>query len=164
MMTDDDGKPIIGTDGKPLKTKVPMVPAHLKNGNPQPLYFPTGHPQAGWFKWMEQILQERGYNTKGLYVECKGFKCEAGQIDCCCRHILFNEPDFLNAESLLETQCRECGFHVIFLLKFHCELNFIKMCWGYAKQIYRLNLLSSKEADLERNVTAALTTIPLTTM
>ncbi|KIK79762.1 hypothetical protein PAXRUDRAFT_53291, partial [Paxillus rubicundulus Ve08.2h10] len=81
---------------------------------------------------------------------------------CCCHRILFNEPDFLNVESLLETQCCECGFHMIFLPKFHCELNFIEMCWGYAKQIYQLNPPSSKEADLEQNVITALAAIPLT--
>jgi transposase len=36
-------------------------------------------------------------------------------------------------ESLLETYCKSCGVNVIFLPKFHCELNFIEQCWGYAK-------------------------------
>ncbi|KAG1867209.1 hypothetical protein DFJ58DRAFT_714447 [Suillus subalutaceus] len=108
--------PMMGSDGKPLKKKIPMAPAYLR------------HPQAGWFKGTEKILQERGYNTKGLLAECKGFKCKAGKKDCCCRQILFNELDFANVK------------------------------------VYRLNPPSSKEADLEQNVVAALASIPLLTM
>ncbi|KAG2097950.1 uncharacterized protein F5147DRAFT_583335 [Suillus discolor] len=115
-----------------------MAPGCLRNSTPHPLYFPEGHPQAGWFKGMEQILQEQGYDTKGLLAECKGFKCKAGQKDCC--------------------------FSVIFLPKFHCELYFIEMCWGFAKRVYWLNPSSSKEANLERNVVAALDSIPVSTM
>ncbi|KAH0832909.1 hypothetical protein J3R83DRAFT_11863, partial [Lanmaoa asiatica] len=132
VMANNKGNLIFGPNGKPQKTKITMAPARLQNGDPQPLYSPEGHPQAaGWFKGMEQILQEQGYDTKGLKAECKGFKCEPGQKDCCCHCILFTKPDFLNVESLLEIQCHERGFHVIFLPKFHCELNFIEMCWGY---------------------------------
>ncbi|OAX42499.1 hypothetical protein K503DRAFT_683243, partial [Rhizopogon vinicolor AM-OR11-026] len=35
-------------------------------------------------------------------------------------------------------------------------LNFIEQCWGYSKRVYREFPMSSKEADLERNVLAAL--------
>ncbi|KAG1891993.1 hypothetical protein F4604DRAFT_2865 [Suillus subluteus] len=47
---------------------------------------------------------------------------------------------------------------------FHCELNFIEQCWGYAKRIYRQYPTSSKEVDLERNVLSALESVPLDSM
>ncbi|KAI6101837.1 hypothetical protein F5141DRAFT_1190105 [Pisolithus sp. B1] len=61
--------PIMGPDNKPLKMKIPMAPSHFPDGTSQPLYFPVGHPQAGWFKGMSQILQEHGYDVKGLLTE-----------------------------------------------------------------------------------------------
>jgi len=53
---------------------------------------------------------------------------------------------------------------VIFLPKFHCELNFIEQCWGFAKRIYRLNPESSREDHLEKNALDALEAVPLTSM
>jgi hypothetical protein len=53
---------------------------------------------------------------------------------------------------------------VIFLPKFHYELNFIEQCWGYAKQLYRLNPESSQEDILWRNALEALQAIPLEMM
>jgi len=53
---------------------------------------------------------------------------------------------------------------VIFLPKFHCELNFIEQCWGYAKRIYRCYPPSSKESELEANVIKALDSVPLDSM
>ncbi|KAG2066940.1 hypothetical protein BDR04DRAFT_898106 [Suillus decipiens] len=50
----------------------------------------------------------------------------------------------------------------IFLSKFHCELNFIEQCWGYAKRVYRQYPASSK--DLERNILSALESVPLDSM
>ena len=43
-VTDTDGKTVYKADGKPQKMKIQMAPAHHENGDPQPLYFPTGHP------------------------------------------------------------------------------------------------------------------------
>ena len=84
---------------------------------------------------------------------------------CCCRRILYNQPDFAEGESLLETQCRRCGIHnVVFLPKFHCELNFIKQCWGRAKSIYRTYPPSSSKEDLENNTLRSLESIPLPMM
>jgi len=75
--------------------------------------------------------------------------------------VLYNQPDFLHVESLLETYCKSRGVEVIFLPKFHCEL---EQCWGYAKRIYRHYPPSSKEADLEQNVLSALEAVPLDSM
>jgi transposase len=65
------------------------------------------------------------------------------------------QPDFVNQKSILEEHCEARGYHVIFFPKFHCKLNFIEQCWGYAKRIYRMFPTSSKEEDLERNMNAA---------
>ena len=36
--------------------------------------------------------------------------------------IMWNLPDFTSVETILETACENWGFHILFLLKFHCEL------------------------------------------
>ncbi|KAF8958403.1 hypothetical protein BDZ97DRAFT_1906501 [Flammula alnicola] len=110
--------------GKPERETIKM--------QPQSLYFPDGHTYAGVFKGMATILEE-------LRAECKAETC-------CCRRILFNQPDFASVESVLETTCRALGF----------ELNFIEQCWGYAKCIY--------QDHLERNALAALAGVPLASM
>jgi hypothetical protein len=72
--------------------------------------------------------------------------------------------DFMEVESLLETNCKGHSFEVLFLLKFHCELNFIEQCWGFTKHIYHHYLASSKEADLENNILVALEYVPFKNM
>jgi hypothetical protein len=114
---------------------------------------------------MAVILKERGHKeAMNLRAECKGFKCAPPALDCCCRRLLFNEPHFANVDTILEATCEVRGFHIIFLPKFHCELNFIEQCWGYAKRLYRLNPESSREDHLERNALAALSAVPLKSM
>ena len=102
---------------------------------------------------------------KNKKAQCgKNFLCKPGATDCCCRRMLYNEPDFVAVESLLETACKARGFQILFLPKFHCELNFIEQCWGCAKRRYQLFPLSSKEEDLERNVIIALEEVSLISM
>ncbi|KAF8804896.1 hypothetical protein BYT27DRAFT_7225151 [Phlegmacium glaucopus] len=137
----------------------------LPDGTVQSLYFPDGHEWAGIFKGMVIILEEHGYkDIQKLRAECKSFNCAPPALDCCCHRILFNELDFVNINTILEATCNACGFQVIFLPKFHCELNFIEQCWGYAKWLYRLNPESSQEDHLKRNALAALDAIPLESM
>ena len=164
-LKDNNGAIVYNPDGKPQKIKVPMEPGRYANGEPQPLYFPDGHEKAGWFKGMVQILQERGFEvTSKLRAECEGFRCLPGETRCCCRRLLYTEPDFMQVESLLETTCRARGVQVLFLPKFHCELNFIKQVWGHAKRVYRKFPPSSKESDLEKNVIKALDSVSLLVM
>ncbi|KAG2120944.1 uncharacterized protein F5147DRAFT_562768 [Suillus discolor] len=113
---------------------------------------------------MATILTERGFDVKNLKAQCKNFECAAGVTDCCCRCILYSQPDFTNVKSFLETTCKARGFQVIFLPKFHCELNFIKQCWGFVKRLYRTYPMSMKDSDLEINVVKVLDSVPIASM
>jgi len=107
-------------------------------------------------------LEERGHEgALKIRAECPKFQCVKGAVRCCCRRMLYNEPDFVAVESLLETSCKTRSFRAIFFPKFHCKLNFIEQCWGYSKRIYRQFPVSSKEADLEQNVLESLNSIPM---
>lgn len=166
-----DGKVVHGPDGKPLKRREQMGCGTLPDGCLQSLYYPSTHPKyPSAFKGMAEILVERGYPAApSLRYECPKFACAAPATPltrrfCCCRRILYEEPDFVNVESLVEKLCREQGVEVIFLPKFHCELNPIERCWSHAKRVYRLNPASSSEDDLEQNVVAALGSVPLESM
>ena len=64
----------------------------------------------------------------------------------------------------MEEVCEAHGYEVIFLPKFHCELNFIEQCWGFAERIYCHYPPSPKEADLEANVLSALESVALGSM
>lgn len=142
-----------------------MGDACFANGTPQVLYFLEGHPHAGVFKGMACILEEcRLVKGSKLHAECKNFKCAPPAIDCCCRRVLYNQPDFTHVPTILKNTCNTHGFRLIYLPKFHCELNFIEQCWGYAKRLYRLNQPSSKEEVLEKYALAALDSISLAQM
>ena len=160
-----DGKIIYGPKGKPAKIKIKMGNAQFRDGTPQSLYFEDPHPRTGTFKGMAVILEERGYtNASNLRSECKDFKCTPDATQCCCRRLLFNEPDFVNIPSLLEEHCAKRGFKVLFLPKFHCELNPLEMVWGRSKYHYRLNPPSTKEEELEKNMINALETVTIDEM
>jgi len=157
-------------DSNSAVRKVPMQDGRFLDDTPQSFYFPNGHPQAGLFKGMRIIIQERIDHgsrlpdpTK-LLAQCQKFQCAPGQTDCCCRRILFNEPDFVGQKSKLEELIESCGYRMIFYPKFHCEVSFIEQCWGFAKRVYREFPASSAEADLERNVVLALNAVPLDSM
>ncbi|KIK75379.1 hypothetical protein PAXRUDRAFT_173042, partial [Paxillus rubicundulus Ve08.2h10] len=128
IVKDAQGRATVGGDGKVLIEKIQMANARHPNGQLQPFYFQMGYEKAGWFKGMAQILLECGYlNAQKIIAKCKGFKCPGGNCsDCCCCCLMFSQQDFVNVKSLQEVTCCACGFDVIFLLKFHCELNFIE--------------------------------------
>ncbi|KAF9227608.1 hypothetical protein BS17DRAFT_793306 [Gyrodon lividus] len=163
IVKDAQGRAIVGGDGKVLIEKIPMADARHPNGQLQPFYFPTGNENAGWFKGMAQILLECGYlNAPKLLAECKDFKCPGGDCsDCCCHHLMYSQPDFVIVKSFLKVTCCACGFNVIFLPKFHCKLNFIEQCWGFAKRLYRMKDWSSSEDVLEHNVISSLDAVPM---
>lgn len=163
---DVNGRTLRGTDGKPITYKASMTPGRFSDGRPQSFYFPPGHPRAGIFKGMAVILEEHGYsNATKLLAQCPNFKCKDPDNGlCCCRRILYQEPDFEDAPSLLKELGGQRGFPILFLPKFHCELNFIEMVWGRAKYWYRRNPPSSREDDLEANMINALEAVSLAEM
>ena len=121
-----------------MKKNVCMQDGKFADGSPQSLYYPEGHEHVGVFKGMAVILEECGYkDALKLWAQCLKFKCEKGMVGCCCQRLFYNEPNFVVVESLLEIMCKACSFKVLFILKFHCELNFIEQCLGYSKGIYQ---------------------------
>ncbi|KIM53567.1 hypothetical protein SCLCIDRAFT_91629, partial [Scleroderma citrinum Foug A] len=55
-------------------------------------------------------------------------------ILCCNKWILELQPDFQAQKSLVQETIEATGHMCIFLLKFHCELNFIEYFWGKVKR------------------------------
>ena len=157
--------------------QVCMSDGEFPDGTAHSFYFSDDHQNSpGRFKGMREIVRERFErgvpgvpnpnppNGKKLNGECKNFKCAPGRTDCCLRRILYNQPDFANQKSALEEICEAWGYRVLFFPKFHCEVNCIEQCWGFAKRVYRQFPASSAEADLERNMLAALDAVPLTSI
>ena len=58
---------------------------------------------------------------------------------CCAQYVLSQQPDFLEQKEWLTEVVEAAGFHVIFFPKYHCELNFIEMIWGWIKSYHRRN-------------------------
>ncbi|KAJ7614318.1 hypothetical protein B0H17DRAFT_844093, partial [Mycena rosella] len=124
---DPQGKPVYDSKGTLVKEKIKMTGAHFDDGTEQDLYFAADHPDhPGKFKGMKVILQERGmHQYVDLRTECTQFKCmdQSETSKCCCRHVVYNLPDFAAAKSLLEDESECEGIEVMFLPKIHCELN-----------------------------------------
>jgi hypothetical protein len=133
------------------------------NITPQDLYHPNDHPtMPGWFKGMETIIREHGlWPADGLNAQCEGFKCELGKTDCCCRQLLFSQPDFTSQKSHLEEYITSRGHICEFYPKYHCELNFIEQYWGAVKLRYRNSAKTADIAEMEKNVLACLDDVPL---
>ena len=163
----EKGEIVYGVEGRPQKRKERMSDGQLADGTPQSLYFPVGHQSQDAFKGMVVILEERGFqDINNLRAECTKFKCPPWNplTPCCCRRLLYNQPDFRDIEPEVVGHCQDQGLDVVFLPKFHCELNCIEQCWGYAKRVHRELPESPREADIERNVQKALDAIPLETI
>ena len=144
------------------------APVRMRNGvlpglnMEQEFYLPNPDPTSnkpGPFKGMAQILVERGFhNAFSLPAQCKGFKCKDVSLDawCCCRCILYNQPDFRAQKPQLVEYIENRGHLAFYYPKFHCELNFIEQYWGAAKQRYRVLPWTSSISQMESNVRMCL--------
>jgi hypothetical protein len=142
------------SDGKPAHSVVEMRSGKYidENGieHVQSMQYPCGKQ-----KGVKQILIERGNKHKNdqchvLNLQCNWCKgkvtnaerqkgIEEGYINrkCCMSYVLANEPDFLAQEEWLTQVVHVAGFEIIFYPKYHCELNYIEMIWGWAKGYHR---------------------------
>jgi DDE superfamily endonuclease len=68
----------------------------------------------------EQLIKEGTYDEK-----------------CCLTHVLSNEPDFIAQKEWLTEVVENSNCKIIFFPKYHCELNFIEMVWGWLKSYHR---------------------------
>lgn len=132
-------------------------------GKSQSFYFPDDHPQyPGWFKGMEQIIRERKlWPEGGLLVECAGPKRPEGPANCCCRHLLFSQPDFISQKPMLQEHIESRGHLCDFYPKYHCELNFIEQYWGAAKLRFRVAGRAKTLEEMERKMLNCLDVVPL---
>ena len=69
---------------------------------------------------------------------------------CCMFRALSTQPDFINQKEWLQETVEERGHLIIFFPKFHCELNFIEMVWGFLKRDLRDNCEFDFDALLQR--------------
>ena len=158
------------SDGKIQKKHVQIEGAKFADGPLQSLHSEDDHPSTpGLFKGMTVILQEcRLHEEAKLKHECSKSQCPPVPPDhamnCCQCHVLFNQKDFVEVKSVLETTVKFHGVQLVFVPKFHCEANFLEQNWGYAKQEYRHYSPSGKESDLEKNTILALEPVPLESM
>jgi hypothetical protein len=71
-------------------------------------------------------------DVRWLKAKCSPV-CPFKSKGCCMAHLLSQQDDFANQESMLKTLIKKTGHLCIFLLKFHCELNPIEMVSGLSK-------------------------------
>ncbi|KAF8593188.1 hypothetical protein BDV93DRAFT_461688, partial [Ceratobasidium sp. AG-I] len=149
-------------DTRGVETQVQMEDGRLNDGSTQLFYFPADHTaMPGWFKGMAIILAERNLgHIARRRADCPN-KCDPKATNCCCHCALACQPDFEARDSIVKELADKLGSKVIFLPKFHCELNPIEQCWGCVKERYRKFPPSSTEAKLEENMLEALDSVPL---
>lgn len=95
------------------------------------MIFSPDHPQfPNQPKGMKVVLQEHGLFLPGLHMDCKQHDTTN---NCCARHILECQPDFMQQCSLVQETIEAAGHLCLFLPKYHCELNFIEFFWGAVK-------------------------------
>lgn len=115
-----------GKQRKQRDTIIPQSnPDPTKRGLPQKMTTSSGEP-----KGLQSVLQERGFDLRGLRAKCTPV-CPFESRGCCMARLLSQQDDFCNQMSMLEQLIRDAGHECLFLPKFHCELNPIEMVWMF---------------------------------
>jgi transposase len=104
-----------------------------------------GQVQTLGKKGLRTTLQERGLLKPGMDKKAM-------------QHALAACPDFAAERSAAEQLAAKCGNVVLFLPKFHCELNSIEMVWGLAKHYTRTHC-TGRIDGLRQSVPAGLAAV-----
>ena len=99
--------------------KQPKMRDTVWNGQPQTMTLPDGRPKGAAL-----VLEERGYNTKGIKLEEM-------------RAILADHDEFKNEKCRVDTFLSNSSHTCVFIPKFHCELNPIERVWSQSKRYTR---------------------------
>lgn len=165
------------SDGMSSSTKTLMKPGWFRNQNNERVT-QSMQNENGIQKGIRTILQERGKHKdeRGqlLPLQCKycrgnttveerqeGLASGLIKEACCASYVLANEPDFLEQEEWLTEVVRGAGFEIIFYPKYHCELNFIEMLWGWIKSYHRRTCTYVYKDLKDALPTTLLETMPL---
>ena len=95
--------------------KQPKMRDMVWNGQPQTMTLPDGRPKGAAL-----VLEERGYNTRGMKLEEM-------------RAILADHDDFKNEKCRVDRFLSNADHTCVFIPKFHCELNPIERVWSQSK-------------------------------
>ena len=120
--------------------KQPKMRDTMWNGQTQTLTLPDGRPKGAAL-----VLEERGYDTKGMKLDEM-------------RSILAGHDDFKNEKCHVDTVLTDCGHTCVFIPKFHCELNPIERVWSQSKRYTRAHC-DYTIASLQRNIPLALQSV-----
>ena len=120
--------------------KQPKMRDTMWNGQTQTLTLPDGCPKGAAL-----VLEERGYDTKGMKLDEM-------------RSILAGHDDFKNEKCHVDTVLTDCGHTCVFIPKFHCELNPIERVWSQSKRYTRAHC-DYTIASLQRNIPLALQSV-----
>ena len=120
--------------------KQPKMRDTIWNGHPQTMTLPEGRPKGAAL-----VLEERGYDTKGLKLEEM-------------RAILAEHDDFKNEKCRVDTFLSNRGHTCVFIPKFHCELNLIERVWSQSKRYTRAHC-DYTIASLRRNIPLGLKSV-----
>ena len=154
MNTNPGGKQDCMWDGWFMKNGVKVA---------QAMVFLPNHSQfPNQPKGLRQVLVEHRIDVHKLWGKCKS-KCDLAVKDCCCKRTLEGQPDFAEQKSLFQEVIEAHGHLCIFLLKFHCKLNFIKFFWGSVNKYLRKNCDYTFDT-LKANVPKALESVKLETI
>ena len=80
---------------------------------------------------------------------------------CCALRCLSVQEDFMKQRIWLKEIVEDRGHRLIFFPKYHCELNFIEMVWGYIKRMLRSECTYDFQALLNKIDTILLDRIPI---
>ena len=123
----------------------PRMRDTIWDGQPQTMILPDGRP-----KGMKLVLEERGIDTDRM---------RAADM----RLVLGSHEDFKFEKTALEYLLRDNDQRMLFIPKFHCELNPIERVWGETKRYTRAHC-DYTFAGLERTVVPGLQSVRLDTI